>query len=440
MSESEYFKGAIGIDLGTTNSCVAVWMNSGVEVISNKLGERTTPSWVSYIKKNNNEIGRNGYDVIVGKGAKNIALKNLKNTIYDTKRIIGRQYMTIADPSSKEYKRGEKFTRELNAFRYKVQNGMNNNIEIVIGENTDAQFKTRPEEISAEVLKYMKNIAEDYIGKKVKKAVITVPAYFNDAQKNATSNCAILAGLDCIRLINEPTSACICYGLDKKEDVNVLVFDWGGGTLDCSILSISEGTFSVLSTSGNTRLGGEDLDNCIIDHFKEQLLKKHKIDVLRDLRALHKLKIGAEQLKISLSYQTTAEYDIDSIDGEGFDYTMKLSRVLYEKICGNIFQKCIKPLKQVIGDSHLEHTEITEVVLVGGSTRIPKIQQMLHDYFDGKVNINKSVNPDEAVAYGASIQGAILTSTDTSGKTDDIILVDVIPLTLGVETHGGIMT
>ncbi len=409
------FTGCIGIDLGTTFSCVAIWINDHVEIIANDLGNRTTPSWVAF----------NGNDRLIGEAAKQQASLNTKNTLYDIKRIIGQQYN---DPKIQE---------DLQHYSFKII--PDNHDRPLIEIDSDGQPKTfKPEEISAMILYKMKTTAEDYLGQKVRDAVITVPAYFNDSQRTATKNAAQIAGLNCLRIINEPTAACLCYGLHNKTSCNVLIFDLGGGTFDVSLLELNKGVFEVRATSGDTHLGGEDFDNRLAKHIQDLFEKKHKKIITPDnSKALRKLKEAAETAKKRLSQAQTVRVEIDSLY-DGIDFNCQVSRSTFEAICLDLFNDCLEPVKKVLADAELEKKDIDEIVLVGGSTRVPKIQEILSAFFDGK-SLNKSVNPDEAVAYGAAIQGAILSKSDTSGKTKDLLLVDVIPLSLGIETTGGLM-
>ena len=420
----KFFDGCIGIDLGTTFSCVGVWLNDHVEIIANDVGNRTTPSWVAFTDNN---------ERIVGEGAKGQAFKNPKRTIYDVKRIIGKQIR--ADD--------ETIMEDINNFHYDIIRDNNDYPLIDLGF-----VKMKPEEISAMVLQKMKTTAEAFLGISVKYAVITVPAYFNDTQRQATKNAAKIAGLECLRIINEPTAACFCYGLHKLvnsgTDIKmrrILIFDLGGGTFDVSLLQLSDGIFEVVATSGNTHLGGEDFDMRLVAHFIEQFQLKHtntsaKID-RQNGRVMRKLQNAAEIAKKQLSQTTMTTVEIESLI-DGIDFSLKLSRSKFEMLCDDLFKSCIQPVINVLTDAELQKNQIDDVVLVGGSTRIPKIQEILAQFFDGK-ELNKSVNPDEAVAYGAAVQGAILTDTDTSGKVKDLLLLDVIPLSLGIETKGGVM-
>lgn len=416
MSDSRpIYSGCIGIDLGTTFSCVGVWENDHVTIIPNDLGNRTTPSWVAF----------SGNDRLVGELARQQASANTQRTLYDVKRVIGKQF---SDPIIQD---------DLPHYGFKIapDNQDRPMIHVPLDDGTVKKFL--PEEISSMILTKMKVTAEDYLGKKVVNAVITVPAYFNDAQRTATKNAGQIAGLNVLRIINEPTAAALSYGLHKKGLSNVLIYDLGGGTLDVSLLELNNGIFEVKATRGNTHLGGEDFDNRLTTYLRTLFEKqyKRKIDD-NNAKALRKLKDVAEITKNRLSQSQSVRVDIDGF--EGVDFHCQVTRNMFETLCMDLFKACLEPLDQVLKDAELEKKDVTEVVLVGGATRIPKVQEILTAYFNGK-QLNKSVNPDEAVAYGAAVQGAILTNSDTSGTTKALLLVDVIPLSLGIETSGGIM-
>ncbi|EMD35028.1 hypothetical protein CERSUDRAFT_116540 [Gelatoporia subvermispora B] len=408
--KSEYGT-VIGIDLGTTYSCVGVQRAGRVEIIANDQGHRITPSWVSFTDE----------ERLVGDAAKNAFHSNPENTVFDAKRLIGRKF---DDPEVK---------RDMKHWPFKiVPKGDKPAIQVKY-RGEDRQFT--PEEISAMVLGKMKETAEAYLGKPVTHAVVTVPAYFNDAQRQATKDAGTIAGLQVLRIINEPTAAAIAYGLDKKGgESQIIVYDLGGGTFDVSLLSIDDGVFEVLATAGDTHLGGEDFDNRVMDYLIKQYKKKTGTDVTGNLRALGKLKREVEKAKRTLSSQQSTRVEIESFEA-GNDFSETLTRAKFEEINIDLFRKTMKPVEQVLKDANLKKEDIDEVVLVGGSTRIPKVQQLLKEYF-GK-EPSKGINPDEAVAYGAAVQGGIL-----SGDEDlkDIVLVDVCPLTLGIETTGGVMT
>ena len=406
---------AIGIDLGTTYSCVGVWSNNAVEIIANDQGNRTTPSYVSFTEE----------ERIIGDGAKNIASSNPTNTVFDAKRLIGKNY---DDPTIQ------------NDIKYFGYNVVNNKGKPYINVNYKNEEKTfSPEEISSMILTKMKETAESYIGETVTDAVVTVPAYFNDSQRQATKDAGTIAGLNILRIINEPTAAAIAYGLDKKceQEKNVLIFDCGGGTFDVSILSIEDSIFEVKATAGDTHLGGEDFDTIMVQYFCDEFKKKHKIDLTPNKKAVRRLRTACERAKRTLSSATNATIEIDSLY-EGIDYNTSITRAKFENLCDSLFRKTILPVEQVIKDSKLSKSQIDEIVLVGGSTRIPKIQELLSELFNGK-ELCKSINPDECVAYGAAIQAAVLNGS-TDEKISDLLLLDVCPLSLGLETAGGIMT
>lgn len=406
----------VGIDLGTTFSCVGVWQNDRVIIIPNEQGNRSTPSYVAFT-----EMER-----LVGESAKNQCTSNIQNTLYDVKRLIGRNF---SDSTVQE---------EIKNFPFKVLQGPNDKIVIEVNYMNEVK-RFAPEEISAMVLGKMKTIAEEYLSEKVTDAIVTVPAYFNDAQRNATRDAGIIAGLNIIRIINEPTASALAFGLSNKEDkeTNILVFDFGGGTHDISVLSIEEGIFEVKGTSGNTHLGGEDIDNALAQHFIQEIKRKHKQDISRNNRAMRRLKNACETAKKTLSSAMQTSIELDGLF-DGIDFTATLTRSKFEEICMPIFRKALEPVDDALRVAKLDKSKINEVVLVGGSSRIPKVQEMLSSYFNGK-QLNKSVNPDEAVAYGATVQASILSGTK-SAVTEDIVLLDVTPLTLGVETSGKIMT
>jgi len=407
---------AIGIDLGTTYSCVGVMRNNKVEIIANNQGNRTTPSYVAFTET----------ERLVGEAAKNQAAMNPTNTIFDAKRLIGRLFNDATVQSDKKH------------WPFKVLEEKGRPVIQVMYMGEEKKFK--PEEISAMVLGKMKETAEDFLGHPIKNAVVTVPAYFNDAQRQATKDAGTISGLNVLRIINEPTAAAISYGLEKKKgsgETNVLIFDLGGGTFDVSLLSIDDGVFEVKATAGDTHLGGEDFDNRLVDHFVKEFKTKYKKDLTTSDRALRRLRTACERAKCTLSASPRATIEIDSLF-EGVDFNSSITRARFEDLCGDYFRNTLQPVEQVLRDSKMSKSDVHEVVLVGGSTRIPKVQELIKGFFNGKEPC-KSINPDEAVAYGAAVQAAIL-SGHGNESTKDILLIDVTPLSLGLETAGGVMT
>jgi heat shock protein 1/8 len=416
-------KKVIGIDLGTTYSCVGVYENGGVTIITNDQGNKTTPSYVAFTDT----------ERLIGDAAKAQCLANPKNTIYDIKRLIGRRFNEECIKNDSKY------------FSFDIVDVGGKPMTCVEWEGK--QHKFSPEELSSMILQKMKSIAETYLGEEVKDAVVTVPAYFNDAQRQATKDAGAIAGLNVLRIINEPTAGAIAYGLEKKQidnvtnpnGTNILVYDLGGGTFDVSILNISEGVFEVLSTAGNTHLGGSDFDQLITNFLIEEFLKKNKTVSRSDIndKVMRRLRSYSEKIKRELSSATKSSIEIDALY-KGIDFQTTLTRARFEHLCDSLFRETLASVEKAVKDSGLAKSDIHEIVLIGGSTRIPKVQEILKQYFNGK-ELCKSINPDEAVAYGAAVQGAILGGT-AEGLANEMVLLDVAPLSMGIETSGEIMT
>jgi heat shock protein 5 len=411
--EEKYECPIIGIDLGTTYSCVGIFKNGQVEVIPNELGNRITPSVVAFTDE----------ERLIGEAAKNQLTINPTRTLYDVKRLIGRKYSDKTVQYDKKYLPYEIVDRDGKPY-----------IEVPEVRGVTKVFS--PEEISAMVLVKMREIAESYSGKKIKNAIVTVPAYFDNSQRQSTKDAGIIAGLNVVRVLNEPTAAAIAYGLDQKEEKNILVFDLGGGTFDVSILTIDEGVFEVIGTNGDTHLGGEDFDQRVLDHFMKLIQRKSNIDISKDKRAIQKLKREVEKGKRALSSQHETKIEIEDLV-EGYDFSESLSRAKFEEINGDLFKKTLEPLKLALEGSGLKKNEVDEIVLVGGSTRIPKIRQLVKEFFNGK-EPNTGINPDEAICYGAAVQGGVICGEDS--ETGDIVIIDATPLGLGIETVGGVMS
>lgn len=411
---------AVGIDLGTTYSCVGVWKGETVEIIPNDMGERTTPSYVSF----------SDTERLIGMAAKNQAARNAENTVFDAKRLIGRKF---DDPVVKG---------DMKLWPFKVVEGTQHRPQIEVTYKGEVK-RFFAEEISSMVLSKMKETAEAYLGKQVTKAVITVPAYFNDAQRQATKDAGRIAGLNVLRIINEPTAAAIAYGLDKSTEKdkdaekNVLIFDLGGGTFDVSLLTIDEGVFEVKATAGDTHLGGEDFDNVLVDHFVKEFKRKNKADLTKSNRAMRRLRSQCERAKRTLSAAHRATVEIDSLY-DGIDFHSTITRARFEDLCASYFRNSLDPVRKVLQDSGMSKGDVHDVVLVGGSTRIPKIQQLIKEFFNDK-EPSRNINPDEAVAWGAAVQAAILDNVKMDAG-NSILLLDVTPLSLGIETAGGVMT
>ena len=404
---------AIGIDLGTTYSCVGVWVNDRVEIIANDQGNRTMPSYVAFTEN----------ERLIGEGAKSQVAANGTNTVFDAKRLIGKKYDDESVQSDKKH-----MTFEIRKKGDKPQ------IYVPIKDKT-----FNPEEISAMVLGKMKDVAESYLGEEVKDAVITVPAYFNDSQRQATKDAGAIAGINVLRIINEPTAAAIAYGLDKTKEgeKNILICDTGGGTHDISLLTLDEGIFEVKATAGDTHLGGEDFDTRLVEFCEKEFLRKNRGVSEISLRGRRRLRSSCERAKRTLSSSSNTTIDVESL-ADGIDFSYPITRARFEALCSDIFKKVISPVEKVLRDSGMSKSDVDEIIMVGGTTRIPKIQTMLSEFFNGK-ELNHSINPDECVAYGAAVQAALL-SGDDSSNIGDVLLLDVAPLSMGLETAGGVMT
>ena len=406
---------AVGIDLGTTYSCVGIWQNDRVEIIANDQGNRTTPSFVAFTDS----------ERMIGDAAKNQCAMNPTNTVFDAKRLIGRRFTDSATQS------------DIKHFPFKVISKDADRPAIQVDYKGEKK-EFFPEEISSMVLIKMKETAEAFLGTDVPNAVVTVPAYFNDSQRASTKDAGSIAGLNVLRIINEPTAAAIAYGLDKQSssERNVLIFDLGGGTFDVSLLTIEEGIFEVKATAGDTHLGGEDFDNRLVNHFVQEFKRKNKKDITGNARSMRRLRTACERAKRTLSSSTQTSIEIDSLF-EGIDFFSSITRARFEELCMDLFRGTMDPVEKCLRDSKMSKTQVHDVVLVGGSTRIPKVQSLLSDFFNGK-EPSKSINPDEAVAYGAAVQAGVL-SGERDKSTSDLLLLDVTPLTLGIETTGGLM-
>merc|ERR1711865_319042 len=404
----------IGIDLGTTYSCVGVYKNGRVEIIPNDQGNRITPSYVAF----------DGEERFIGDSAKNQAALNPTNTVFDIKRLIGRRFTD------------DTVQKDMKLLPFDI---VDKDTKPYVSVDVKGEMKSfSPEEISAMILGKMREIAEAFLGRSIANAVVTVPAYFNDAQRQATKDAGTISSLNVLRIINEPTAAAIAYGLDKKGgEKNILVFDLGGGTFDVTVLTIDNGVFEVVATNGDTHLGGEDFDQRVMQHFIKIFNKKTSTDMTKDKRSMQKLRREVEKAKRALSSTHQARLEIEALY-DGHDFSETLTRARFEEINNDLFKNTLGPVKQVMEDSGLKKTQIDEIVLVGGSTRIPKVQQLIKDFFNGK-EPNRGINPDEAVAYGAAVQAGIL-SGEGGDEVKDVLLLDVAPLSLGIETVGGVMT